>query len=66
MLEWSVDVLVGRCATHVVVALPPGVDAPAGTIGVVGGAERSLSVRNALQAARRRSRCSSTTRRARC
>jgi 2-C-methyl-D-erythritol 4-phosphate cytidylyltransferase len=33
---------------HVVVALPPGVQAPAGTIGVIGGEQRSLSVRNAL------------------
>src|SRR4051812_43476028 len=36
---------------QVVVALPPGVDAPAGTIGVVGGEQRSLSVRNALREA---------------
>jgi 2-C-methyl-D-erythritol 4-phosphate cytidylyltransferase len=33
------------------VALPPGVEAPEGTIGVPGGAERSHSVRNALAAA---------------
>jgi 2-C-methyl-D-erythritol 4-phosphate cytidylyltransferase len=33
---------------HVVVALPPGVEAPAGTSGVVGGQERSHSVRAAL------------------
>jgi len=50
MVEWSVEVLSAVC-DQVVVALPPGVRAPAGTIGVVGGAERSLSVRNALQAA---------------
>ena len=50
MVEWSVEVLSQVC-DQVVVALPAGVDAPAGTIGVVGGAERSLSVRNALQAA---------------
>jgi 2-C-methyl-D-erythritol 4-phosphate cytidylyltransferase len=50
MLQWSVDVLAAVC-TQVVVALPPGVDAPAGTLGVVGGAERSLSVRNALREA---------------
>jgi 2-C-methyl-D-erythritol 4-phosphate cytidylyltransferase len=50
MLEWSVEVLSAVC-DQVVVALPPGVHAPAGTIGVVGGAERSHSVRNALQAA---------------
>jgi 2-C-methyl-D-erythritol 4-phosphate cytidylyltransferase len=33
---------------HVVVALPPGVEAPAGTSGVPGGEERSHSVRAAL------------------
>jgi 2-C-methyl-D-erythritol 4-phosphate cytidylyltransferase len=36
---------------RIVVALPPGVDAPEGTIGVPGGTERSHSVRNALAAA---------------
>ena len=36
---------------RVVVALPPGVPAPDGTIGVVGGAERSHSVAAALAAA---------------
>jgi 2-C-methyl-D-erythritol 4-phosphate cytidylyltransferase len=36
---------------RIVVALPEGLDAPAGTIGVPGGAERSHSVRNALAAA---------------
>src|SRR5262245_59457524 len=51
MLEWSVEVLAQVCE-QVVVALPPGVHAPAGTIGAVGGAERSLSVRNALHAAK--------------
>src|SRR3954469_8623404 len=50
MVEWSVEVLSQVC-DQVVVALPPGVHAPAGTLGVVGGAERSLSVRNALHAA---------------
>jgi 2-C-methyl-D-erythritol 4-phosphate cytidylyltransferase len=49
MLEWSVEVLAQVC-DQVVVALPPGVHAPAGTIGVVGGAERSLSVKAALAA----------------
>ena len=49
MLEWSVDVLCAVCE-HVVVALPPGVHAPAGTLGVPGGAERSLSVKAALAA----------------
>jgi 2-C-methyl-D-erythritol 4-phosphate cytidylyltransferase len=50
MLEWSVEALAQVC-DQIVVALPPGVSAPAGTLGVVGGAERSLSVRNALHAA---------------
>jgi 2-C-methyl-D-erythritol 4-phosphate cytidylyltransferase len=50
MVEWSVEVLAQVC-DQVVVALPPGVIAPAGTLGVVGGSERSLSVRNALHAA---------------
>jgi 2-C-methyl-D-erythritol 4-phosphate cytidylyltransferase len=50
MVEWSVEVLAQVC-DQVVVALPPGVHAPAGTLGVVGGAERSLSVRAALSAA---------------
>jgi 2-C-methyl-D-erythritol 4-phosphate cytidylyltransferase len=50
MLEWSVEVLSAVCE-HVVVALPAGVHAPAGTLGVVGGEQRSLSVRNALRAA---------------
>ena len=49
MLEWSVEVLAQVC-DQVVVALPPGVDAPAGTLGVPGGAHRSLSVRAALAA----------------
>jgi 2-C-methyl-D-erythritol 4-phosphate cytidylyltransferase len=49
MLEWSIDALkaVPEIA-HIVVALPPGVEAPAGTSGVVGGQERSHSVRAAL------------------
>src|SRR3954468_21708938 len=50
MIEWSIEVLSQVC-DQVVVALPPGVVAPAGTLGVVGGAQRSLSVRNALHAA---------------
>ena len=33
---------------RIVIALPPGLEAPDGTIGVPGGAERSHSVRNAL------------------
>jgi 2-C-methyl-D-erythritol 4-phosphate cytidylyltransferase len=52
MLEWSVDVLRAvRDIEHVVVALPPGVTAPHGTIAVRGGAERSHSVLAALHAA---------------
>jgi 2-C-methyl-D-erythritol 4-phosphate cytidylyltransferase len=49
MLEWSIDALkaVGEI-THIVVATPPGVEAPAGTTGVFGGDERSHSVRAAL------------------
>lgn len=52
MLEWSLDALraVGA-VTRIVVALPEGVVAPAGTVGVAGGAERSHSVRAALLAA---------------
>jgi len=49
MLEWSVTALQRVAAvTEIVVALPPGVTAPAGTIGVPGGSERSHSVRAAL------------------
>ncbi len=50
LLEWSIDAL--RAVPeieHVVVALPPGVEAPPGTSGVSGGPERSHSVRAALQ-----------------
>ncbi len=51
MLEWSLDVLRAVDAIEqIVVALPPGVHAPAGTIGVPGGEQRSQSVRAALQA----------------
>lgn len=50
MIEWSVAVL-REVVDHIVVALPPGVHAPAGTTGVLGGEHRSLSVRNALHAA---------------
>src|SRR5690348_15628479 len=52
MLQWSVDAL--RAVDEIdriVVALPPGVNAPAGTIGVPGGAARSQSVCAALAAA---------------
>jgi 2-C-methyl-D-erythritol 4-phosphate cytidylyltransferase len=52
MLEWSVAALQQVAAvSEIVVALPPGVAAPAGTIGVPGGSQRSHSVRAALAAA---------------
>jgi 2-C-methyl-D-erythritol 4-phosphate cytidylyltransferase len=52
MLHWSVTALQKVAAvTEIVVALPPGVAAPAGTIGVPGGSQRSHSVRAALAAA---------------
>ncbi|ADB50115.1 2-C-methyl-D-erythritol 4-phosphate cytidylyltransferase [Conexibacter woesei] len=52
MYEWSLDALRAVAAIErIVVALPDGVAAPAGTIGVAGGAERSHSVRAALAAA---------------
>lgn len=52
MIEWSLDALrLVPAVERIVVALPPGVPAPAGTVGVVGGAERSHSVRAALEAA---------------
>jgi 2-C-methyl-D-erythritol 4-phosphate cytidylyltransferase len=50
MLEWSIDALRAVSAIeHVVVALPPGIEAPPGTSGVIGGEERSHSVRAALR-----------------
>jgi 2-C-methyl-D-erythritol 4-phosphate cytidylyltransferase len=53
MIEWSIAALRGVAAIEqIVVALPAGVDAPAGTVGVPGGAQRSHSVRAALAAAR--------------
>ena len=52
MVEWSVATLQRVAAvTEIVVALPLGVAAPDGTIGVPGGTERSHSVRAALAAA---------------
>ena len=49
MLDWSVEALRAVDGVErIVVALPPGEDAPAGTIGVPGGATRSHSVRAAL------------------
>jgi 2-C-methyl-D-erythritol 4-phosphate cytidylyltransferase len=49
LMMWSIETL-GRVAAidRIVVALPPGATAPAGTIGVSGGAVRSESVRLAL------------------
>lgn len=52
LLQWSVDVLRSVSSIErIVVALPSSVSAPAGTIGVPGGAVRSESVRLALAAA---------------
>ena len=49
LLEWSIDALKAVPEIgHIVVALPAGVEAPAGTSGVPGGEERSHSVRAAL------------------
>jgi 2-C-methyl-D-erythritol 4-phosphate cytidylyltransferase len=53
MVEWSVGTLQRVTAvTEIVVALPAGIAAPDGTVGVAGGSERSHSVRAALAAAR--------------
>jgi 2-C-methyl-D-erythritol 4-phosphate cytidylyltransferase len=52
LIEWSLEAL--RAVPEIeriVIALPPGVEAPEGTVGVEGGKERSHSVRNALEAA---------------
>jgi 2-C-methyl-D-erythritol 4-phosphate cytidylyltransferase len=52
LLQWSVDALRATPAVErIVVALPAGAQAPAGTVGVAGGAVRSESVRLALTAA---------------
>lgn len=52
MLEWSLEALRAVAQIQaIVVALPEDVEVPQGTIGVVGGRERSHSVRNALAAA---------------
>ncbi len=51
LLQWSVDLMLGvEQIDRVIVALPPGVLAPAGTTGVEGGAVRSESVARALEA----------------
>jgi 2-C-methyl-D-erythritol 4-phosphate cytidylyltransferase len=53
MVQWSIDALSAVDEIErVVVALPPGVHAPAGTLGVPGGEARSQSVRAALAEAR--------------
>ena len=52
MVEWSVEALTAVAAVErIVVALPPGHEAPAGTIGVRGGVTRSHSVKAGLAAA---------------
>jgi 2-C-methyl-D-erythritol 4-phosphate cytidylyltransferase len=51
MIDWSVDALRAAGIEEIVVALPFGVRAPRGCIGVQGGATRSASVRAALSAA---------------
>ncbi len=52
LVQWSIDALRQlEEVRRIVVALPPGVQAPAGVIGVQGGATRSDSVRLALEAA---------------
>jgi 2-C-methyl-D-erythritol 4-phosphate cytidylyltransferase len=51
MLEWSLAALRAAGIADVVVALPAGEAAPAGCVGVPGGATRSASVRAALAAA---------------
>jgi 2-C-methyl-D-erythritol 4-phosphate cytidylyltransferase len=51
MLAWSLDALRAAGIAEIVVALPPGHDAPDGCVGVAGGETRSQSVRAALAAA---------------
>jgi 2-C-methyl-D-erythritol 4-phosphate cytidylyltransferase len=51
LLQWSLDVLGAvEEIERIVVALPAGVEAPEGTVGVLGGAVRSESVLRALEA----------------
>jgi 2-C-methyl-D-erythritol 4-phosphate cytidylyltransferase len=51
LLRWSVEALLATSSVRqIVVALPEGVPAPEGTVGVRGGAVRSESVREALGA----------------
>jgi 2-C-methyl-D-erythritol 4-phosphate cytidylyltransferase len=51
MIEWSLEALRAAGIEDVVVALPHGVQAPPGCVGVAGGVTRSESVRAALDAA---------------
>jgi 2-C-methyl-D-erythritol 4-phosphate cytidylyltransferase len=53
LLEWSVELMLGLSEEidRVVIALPPGVKAPVGTIRAGGGEVRSQSMANALAAA---------------
>jgi 2-C-methyl-D-erythritol 4-phosphate cytidylyltransferase len=52
MLQWSIDALAAMGEVQrIVVAMPPGMSAPPGVLGVNGGATRSDSVRRALAAA---------------
>jgi 2-C-methyl-D-erythritol 4-phosphate cytidylyltransferase len=52
MVQWSIDALHRvQEIERIVLALPPGVQAPPGVIGVEGGAVRSSSVQRALAAA---------------
>jgi 2-C-methyl-D-erythritol 4-phosphate cytidylyltransferase len=52
MMQWSIDALRRvKEIERIVIALPPGVQAPPGVIGVEGGAVRSSSVQRALAAA---------------
>jgi 2-C-methyl-D-erythritol 4-phosphate cytidylyltransferase len=51
MIEWSLAALRAAGIAEIVVALPEGVDAPAGCTGVRGGTTRSASVRAALHVA---------------
>jgi 2-C-methyl-D-erythritol 4-phosphate cytidylyltransferase len=52
LVQWSVEVLAQvRAIKRIVIALPAGVEAPAGTVGVLGGTVRSESVRLALATA---------------
>jgi 2-C-methyl-D-erythritol 4-phosphate cytidylyltransferase len=53
MVQWSIAALSAvEAIEEIVVALPPAMDAPEGTIGVAGGTQRSHSVQAALAAAR--------------